>query len=191
MLAWPIDHVDVADLEALAAHQRRKEAMQTVEIWQRQEQVAAKRLEPTSGIARAILQHGRAHPVGNTRLHALEPARLAADALPGDQPEPGAAAFERIDEYREKGRVVLAIAIERRDNRPARVLYAGANGGGLSARRDMADLPQIRPFGRQRQQVRRRCIGGTVIDVDDLEAAARQGRFNFRDKRPDIAGLVA
>src|SRR5262245_39343325 len=54
----PVDHVDIADLKAFAADQRRQEAVQSVEIGERQEEVAAERLQAAAGIAGAVAQHG-------------------------------------------------------------------------------------------------------------------------------------
>ncbi len=81
--ARPVNDVDIADGEAFAADERGEKAMQPVEIRQRQEQVAAERFEPASAIARAVLEHGVAHAIGDIRLQLLKTARLAADALTG------------------------------------------------------------------------------------------------------------
>ncbi len=83
--ARPIDDIHVADLVAFAPHQRRQEPVQPVEIGQRQEHIAAKRLEPAAGIAGAVAQHGAAHRVGEARLEVFEAGRLATDALAGDE----------------------------------------------------------------------------------------------------------
>ena len=85
MAALAVDHVDIADLVAFAPDQRRQEAMQPVEIRQRQEQIAAERLQPAAGVAGAVAQHRAAHAVGDARLEFLEAGVLAADALAGDQ----------------------------------------------------------------------------------------------------------
>ena len=83
--ARPVDHVDIADRRSPRADQRRQEAMQPVEIGQRQEDVAAERLQAAAGVARAVPQHRAAHAVGDARLQLLEAGVLAPDALAGDQ----------------------------------------------------------------------------------------------------------
>src|SRR5215831_15465040 len=89
--ALAVDHVDIDHVEAVAPHQRRQETMQPVEIRQREKQVAAKRLEPAAGVARAVAQDRAAHAVGDARLQLLEAARLAPGALAGREPDPRAA----------------------------------------------------------------------------------------------------
>src|SRR6185312_8128982 len=83
--ARTVDDVDIADVEALALDERRQETMQAVEIGKPQEYVAAERLQAAARVARAVAQHRPAHRIGDARLEFLEAARLAADALAGDQ----------------------------------------------------------------------------------------------------------
>src|SRR5512135_1239813 len=116
----PVNDIDVADVVSFAPHQCRQEAVQPVEIGQRQEQVAAKRLEAAAGVPGAILEDRAAHRVGDARLPALEAGRLAADALAGDETDVWGALFQRSEKGRNKGRVVLAIAVERNDDGGAR-----------------------------------------------------------------------
>src|SRR5690242_15631569 len=85
MTARTIDHVDIGDLVTLAPRQRRQETVQAIEIRQLQEQIAPERLQPASGIARAVTQDRAAHAIGDARLQLLEAGCLAADALPGDE----------------------------------------------------------------------------------------------------------
>src|SRR5579863_4411190 len=111
--ARPVDDVDVADGETLAPHQRRQEAMQPVEVRQRQEQVATERFQSASGIARAVLEHGVANGIGDARLQFLKSRRFAADPLAGNEPDPRRAGLERGNERGNKRRIVLAVAVER------------------------------------------------------------------------------
>src|SRR5271154_2707326 len=71
-MARPIDHVDIADVKAFAADQRREKAVQRVEIWQRQEQIAPECLEAAASIARAVLEDCAPHGIGDARLQFLE-----------------------------------------------------------------------------------------------------------------------
>ena len=57
MQSWPIDHIHVAEPVTLASHQRRKEAVQRIEIRKCQKDLTAERLEPASGIAGAVAQN--------------------------------------------------------------------------------------------------------------------------------------
>src|SRR5215469_4086453 len=63
-----IDHVHIADLVAVAAHQRRQESVQPVEIRQRQKYLAPERLQSATGVARAVPKDRGAHAVGDPRL---------------------------------------------------------------------------------------------------------------------------
>ena len=103
--ARPVDHIDIADVAALAANQRRQEAMQPVEIRQRQANIARKRLEPAAGVARAVAQDRAAHRVGEARLESLEgrwPCGRRAVRRPGRRaarpaPAPRSASAETPD----------------------------------------------------------------------------------------------
>ena len=55
----------------------------------------------------------------------------------------------------------------------------------------MLDLAQIGMLRHQRFQFVFGAVARTVIDIDDLEIAARQGARDFLDKRLDIAGFIA
>src|SRR6476661_3932131 len=116
----PIDYVDVAYLIAVALHDGRKKSVQAVEVRQSEEHVAAERLQAAAGVACAVAQHGAAHRIGDARLQFLEAGRLTPDALPRDQADARLPGFERANEGGQKRRVVLAVAIERDDQRPAR-----------------------------------------------------------------------
>jgi len=65
--------------------------MQPVKIGQRQENIAAKRLEAATGISGAIAQYCAANPIGNARLKLLESGILTPDALAGDKTDTVAA----------------------------------------------------------------------------------------------------
>src|SRR6516165_1443380 len=104
MAAWTIDYLDVGDFIAVALHQRRQKAMQAVEIRQREERVAPKRLEAAAGIAGAVAQDRVAHRVGNARLQAFESGGPAPDPLTGDEAETCATGLERAHQRREERR---------------------------------------------------------------------------------------
>src|SRR5262249_13524402 len=117
MQTWAIDDVELADLEAFAPHQRRQEAMQSVEVKQREEYRAGKRLQAGAGVGRAVAQDGGADAVGDARLNALERRVLAPDAPAGDEAGPLAAFPQQYDgRWNERG-IVLAVAVERHDDR--------------------------------------------------------------------------
>src|SRR5262245_7257203 len=99
--------------------------MQTIEIRQRQEEIAAERLEAATGIAGAVAQHGAAHAISYPRLKLLEAGILASDALAGDQTD-ARIVHQNRQQLRHEGRVVLAVAIEGGDHRRACMRDAGA-----------------------------------------------------------------
>ena len=121
----------------------------------------------------------------------LKPVLLRPDALAGDQAEPRRAGFEGCNQRRKVGRIVLAVAVERRHDRRACRGDAGAHRRRLAARLRVPDLPQPRMLRHQAAQF----VGGgvlrAVIDINDLEGAALQGGGDLGDQRRDIAGLVA
>ena len=120
--ALAVDDVDEDDAVALAAHERRQEAVDGVEIGQREEGLAAEGLEAAAGVAGAVLEHEAAHAVGDARLELLEAGRLAADALARHEAGPLACRFERLEQLRNEGGIVLAVAVEGHDDRGARAL---------------------------------------------------------------------
>src|SRR5216684_1366266 len=72
VLARPVDHVDIPDIFALAARQRRQKPMQPIEDRQCQSDVARKCLQPAAGVARAVAQDRAADRVCDARLKSLE-----------------------------------------------------------------------------------------------------------------------
>ena len=121
----------------------------------------------------------------------LETGRLAADALAGDEAEPRRAGFERGNQRRNKGRIVLAVAVERHHDGRVRHRDAGAHRRRLAAGLRVPDLPQPRPLRHQAAQFLLGRIARAVIDIDDLEGAALQRRGDLGDQWRDIAGFVA
>ena len=129
-------------------------------------------------------------PLAMRDCNFLKPRRLAPDALAGDQAEPRRAGLERRDQRRDEGRIVLAVAVERHHDRRPRL------GTPL---RIAADWPHDCAWRICRNQGLaisprnscRRGVARSVIDIDDLEGAARQRGGDLADQRRDIAGLVA
>src|SRR5690242_1096047 len=97
-MARTIDHVDIGDIETLAAHQRRQEAMQTIEIRHREEHLARECLQPAAGVPGAVAQDRATYSVGEFRLHFLETGVLAPDPLAGRKSDAAAAVFDRRDQ---------------------------------------------------------------------------------------------
>src|SRR2546423_666209 len=98
----PVDHVDIADGVAVAPEQRRQEAMQGIEIGQREECIAPKYFEPAAAVARTVAQDRAAHAIGDVRLHFLPNAGASSDSLAGDEPDLRPALFERMQQRRDK-----------------------------------------------------------------------------------------
>ena len=170
--------------------------MQAIEIRQSQEHVAAERLEPAAGVARSVAQHRAAHRVGDARLKFLEAARLALDALAGDQadllPAAGSAGFEHAQHRRNESRIVLPVAVERDDERRARRRDARAHRRRLAAGLLVPHAAQVRVLRHQPLELGRGAVARAVIDIDDLEGPLPVERLgDFRHQGRDIAGLVA
>src|SRR6266699_3585270 len=100
--ARTIDDFHVRDFIAVAPDERRQEAMQGVEIGQRQERVAPERLEPAAGVAGSVAQDRAAHGVGGARLQPFETGVPSSDPLAGDEPDLSAAGFERSHQRRDE-----------------------------------------------------------------------------------------
>ena len=113
----PVDHVVVDHGEPLAHHQRRHEPVQGVEVGQPEIHGAAKDLEAAAGIPGGVLQDAPPHAVGDARLQHLEAPVLAAAPLALGEPGPFAGRLQGGQQGRDEGRVVLAVAVERRDGR--------------------------------------------------------------------------
>src|SRR5262245_15768870 len=190
-MARAIDDVDIGDVETLAAHQRRQEAMQTIEIRHREEHFARECLQAAAGVACAVAQDRTTYPVGELRLQFLEAGVLAPDPLAGRKADAPAAAFDRRDQIRQEGRIVLTIAIQRRHDDTPRGPHATAHRrrlpGGCSVLQ-LADLAVL--FHQFSQPVGSR-IRRTVVDVNDLIRPALAERADdFRNQRRDVFRLV-
>src|SRR5436190_4230342 len=107
-MARPVDYVAVGDIETFAAHQRRQEAMQPVEIGHRKEDIARERLQPAAGVAGSVAQDRLAYAVGNPRLQFLEASILAADALARGEADATLTCLGRGTQVRQEHERVLA-----------------------------------------------------------------------------------
>ena len=166
--------------------------MQAIEIRQAAGNVAAERLQSAAGVAGAVAQHGATHRIGDARLKFLEPARLAANALAGDESDARLARFQCADKRRNKSGIVLPVAVERRHNGGARGRNTRAHRRRLAAGLLVAHAAQPGMLRHQPFQLGLGAVSRSVIDVDDLEGPLPIERFgDFRDKRRNIAGLVA
>src|SRR3981189_703417 len=117
--------------------------MQPIEVRQRQEHLAPKRLQAAAGIAGAVAQDSVAHAIGDARLDFLETGILAPDALAGGKACAFAALLDRRNQIRQECRIVLSVAVEGRDNGAARRANPAAYRRRLARRRGMADLPEV------------------------------------------------
>src|SRR5581483_2351055 len=113
-------------------HQRRQEAVQPIEIGEREKDIAAEGLEAAARIARAVVEDAATHGIGDPRLQLLETRILAAAPLAGCEPGFRPAGVERRDELRNEGRIVLAVTIERGDDGGASGAHAAAHRGTLA-----------------------------------------------------------
>ena len=95
--------------------------MQPVEVRQAEKNVATECLEPAAGIAGTVAQNGAAHAVGDARLQFFERGGPAPDTLARHQSDAGSARGQRLEQCRNKHRIVLSVTIERHHNRSTRM----------------------------------------------------------------------
>ena len=138
-----VDHIDINDVISLAAHQRRQETMQAVEIRQRQKHLAPESFQTATGVAGAVMQDRVAHGIGDARLNLLETGILATDPLAGGKARAFTALFDSRNQRRQESRIILPVAIKRCHDRAMRYADAAAHCGRLSARSRMTYLAQI------------------------------------------------
>src|ERR1700758_4984869 len=144
VLPRSVDDLDVGDAQTFTPNQCRQKPVQPVKIRQRQKQIAAERFQSAARIARAVLEYRAADRVGDARLQFLEWRRLAPDALAGNQSDARTASRECGNQSGDKCGVVLPVAVNGNNELCARHGDPGADGGGLSARALVPDLPQPR-----------------------------------------------
>ena len=97
--------VEVAVLEALSDHQGRQVAVDVIEIGQAQEDLAAERLQPATGVVGVVAQQVLADPIGPQRGPALGARILAFGADAADQGDAGRGGQKGVDQT---GRVMGA-----------------------------------------------------------------------------------
>ena len=121
----------------------------------------------------------------------LKPVALRPTRWPAIRPMLRRALLQRLDQLGQECRIVLAVAVERDDDRRRAPRAMPV--------RSAADCPQDcacltwRSHGcsaRKRVELRFGAVGRAVVDVDHLEAATGQRRRDLRHQRRDIAGLV-
>ena len=190
-MARPIDHVDMRDRVALALDQRGHEAVQRVEIWQREIDVATEHLQTAACVAGAVLAGcGPRTPLAMRDCQVLEGAVLATDPLPGRKTRFGTARLEGRDQSRNESRIVLPVAVEGRDDGAARGEDARAHRGALAATRVVTDDAQPRPRRAGFQELGRRSIGRAVVHIDHFEGrAAGAGALDLLQQREDVRAL--
>src|SRR5262249_3842980 len=158
---------------------------------QRGESSAAKRLAPATGTAGAVSKHKATHGIGDARLKLLEAGRLPADPLAGNESDVGRLRH-CIEQRRDEGGVVLAVAIEGDDDPGARMPDAGRYRCRLAARDIMLDLSQPWAARHQRGQCGLRAVARAIVDVDELEIdVLGEGSGDLVDERRDVVGFVA
>ena len=89
------------------------------------------------------------------------------------------------------GRIILAIAIERRDDRARCRLDARAQGGALSAAAPVIQNPEPGKISFEPGKPGQRVIGAAVVNIDDLVSVRpADGGFDFLDQRAQILVFV-
>src|SRR3546814_357777 len=96
------------------------------------------------------------------------------------------------DQLRNVGRIVLAVAVQRRDPRRPRGLDAGMDGGALAGIADVADDPEFGNRGLQSLKHAVCAVAGTIVDIEDFERRnGTQRAGDFQRQRRNIGLLVA
>src|SRR5262249_45092109 len=125
------------------------------------------------------------------RAETLAGAVLAMDAPAREELDRIGRFGAHRDELRDVGRVVLAVAVERRDPCAARRLHAVADRRALPALRNVVHDAKL---GIRRLRLREhgeRVVLARVVDVDDLEiGAAAQRSGDLGEQRRDVVALV-
>ncbi len=149
--------------------------MHLVEIGQAQENLTAQGFQATASIVGLVVKHGFADAVGPARGPFLRSRILTVAALTGHH----ANRFRRVmQDLRHAGgidRRVLAIAIERNNQRRFGRKYTGAHGPALADIVFMPQHAQAGDNGLRRHETRMGLILTVIIDKDDLETVSAKG----------------
>ena len=191
-MARAVDHVDMGDVEPLALHQRRHEAVKGVEIRQREVDVAAERLEAAAGIARAVLQDPPANAVGDARLPLLVGTVLAPDPLAGDERRRrGSASRAATSSGMKAGSFWPSPSRVRRSRRDRAAATPRAHRRALAAARLVADDRSQGRVARAFISSPTRRVGRAVIHVDrPRRAQGRAGALDLLEQERERSALV-
>src|SRR5262249_53738567 len=124
----PVDYIDVDDLKALPSHKSGKKAMQPVKVGHHQKYLPPERLQSAARITRPIFQDRATDRVRRPRLEFLETSILSSNSLARGEADALAALFERRNQLRQEGRIVLTVAVEGSNERAARGAHAAPYG---------------------------------------------------------------
>lgn len=165
-----------------------------VEMRQPEERFAREHLEPATGVRSAVAQQATADAVRDPRGQSPQPRvpPLRAPARQHLQVVLRSRCREALEQRRDVGRVVLAVAVQRRDPRVPRVPDAGRDRRALAAASRVTDEPQRRDPVAQSRELGGRGVVAAVVDVDDLVGAeACERGDDLRHQRLDVLRLVA
>ena len=110
--------------------------------------------------------HGRNERVRHHRRQAAREERILAVLAPAAHDV--GAALERLDHRRQVARIVLQIAVQRRDVAPARVLEAGCERRGLPEVAPQPDHPHVGIDGLEPCQDLEALVRAPIVDDDDF-----------------------
>ena len=138
-----------------------------------------------------VMQYGGSEAIGETRRKLLERGVGALQALAGGDAGIRAGREQRVDELRQVGGVVLAVAIERDDDTPVGGKHAAAHGRTLAGRAIVAEHAQaaaaVCDAG---AELFRRAVGRPVVDDDHLVVAPVQRGLDLVEKQRQIVSFV-
>jgi hypothetical protein len=172
--------IHMRHVPSIALEERGQIAVHVIEIGQREIGLPPERLEPAAGIPRAVPQKPSTDRVGRARGQALGQRIVALGPLSGHERQARRGVFvqKRCQQDRDLLGRVLAVTVERADERGARGAHGVVDGGRLSCGAGMGDdrHGQVGMGGGEAFQRHAGVVARAVIGHADLERAQWQRR---------------
>ena len=100
--------------------------------------------------------------------------------------------FERCDQFWQKGRIVLAVAVKRRHDRATRGAYTASYRGRLPRGDGVAKLPQVLALLHDGRDALGGGISRAIIDIDDfVDPTTIERRCDLLDQGRDVLRFIA
>ncbi len=176
------------DPAAASLDEHRQEPMHVIEIGQFDERGPVEELESATRVRRIVLENASINEIGDLGGQALRPRIVSRLPEAGHHRRP--ASFLLSHEARDIRRVVLAVAIERDDERSSRRQHPGAQSGALALGPRMLQDPKPVVAGAHLPQDGARVIAASVIDADELELDPVQSTVKVRDQPGHVSSFI-